>query len=125
MNKRESTIFHFIVKSPPLTIDEVRPLIVPIAEDFLNAINAHPEIANELIQYPFTWDNITIGLIFEQPSLKKIYAPYVWSVSAMLGKVFYNILVYHPPQPGVYTIDEKDYQETMQEAQRILSQTGQ
>lgn len=107
--------------SHPMTVDEAREVIVPVIGDFLSAFNAHPEIADEFIQFPLTVENVRVLIIFNGTRIdEEVYDPLVEAVTSIDDKIYYRREVYIPPQPGVYGRKHNDYVETYAEAKAIL-----
>jgi len=48
----------------PATIDEARSLVLEVAEDLLNKINANEKLKNGMISYPFTPNNLGYAIFF-------------------------------------------------------------
>ena len=119
--KKREVPYCFEMRCAPITVDKVRRLIVPMSEDLLNGINAHPEIANELVQFPFTLKNLTFSIVFASLDNKDVFAPYVWSTNYVLEAIYYNIKVDVPSQPGLESRLKQNQREPFAEAKHILA----
>lgn len=119
--KRERITFIFNKLTTPMTVDQVRPIIVAATEDFLNEMNAHPEIAKEFVQFPLTLDNVGIVIGFLDLQGQHVYDPFVSSTGHCGDTFYYSREVYIPPQPGVYGKKYNDFEESFAEAKAILS----
>lgn len=119
--KKRVVDYGFEKVSPCTTIEEARRLIVPVAEEFLAAINAHAEIANALVQFPFTWDNVSIDIVFVRPDRQSVFSPYVWFVSIQSGTLYYGTRFDTPAIPDHPSYKKTTQEETLAEAKRILA----
>lgn len=101
-----------------VNIDQARKLYVKLTQKFMDKINNNTEIRPYLHTYPFTPDNAKIKLMFSDIQTNKFVSkPYIASVMATRGKVFYD--VYEPTNPkGLETI----HSETYEEAFKIVNQ---
>lgn len=120
--KYKNISFSYSVRSPLLTVEDARRIIVPIVEDFLSEVNAYPEQVEKVIEYPLTVKNINLGICILSPQGQHVYDPHVWAVGTVIGKIRYDREIYVPPKPGVYGKQNNDVIETFEEAKRILAQ---
>lgn len=102
----------------PLSIDEIRTLLITLSDDFLYEINEDPNIRPYLESYPFTKDKINIVLFFKDKNLVRLVHPHVRIASIKKRRLEY--LTFNSISvPGL----ESEYVESEEEALNILKNT--
>lgn len=92
------------------TIEEARILFVEIAENYLTRVNADTELRPYLRNYPFTIDNLELGLAFVDHQLNfQLDLAYVMYCKRT-GHIVYNK---HEPNKPLETIYEEPYSEAL------------
>ena len=102
------------VSERKVNIVEARFLIVECIEDLLKDINDYKEIRPYLNDYPFTAKNLEFGIMFMKSNGDFIQDNYLSDVSLSQGNVYYGI------QPPNVNILKDIYEETYEEALRIV-----
>ncbi len=99
----------------PLDIQQSRKLLVACMEEFLNDVNKDEELRPYLRDFPFSVNNIDMGIINYKEDGHDIYDPYITTISANNGKI--NYFTYDEINPHRY---KSEFTETYQEAVAIL-----
>lgn len=75
-----------------VTKEEGRDLILKCVEDFLHKINESKEIRPYLVQFPFTYKNIELVILFYSDArYEPTLDPNIWSISLVDGIINYKI----------------------------------
>lgn len=112
-----STSFNARVKEP-LTVEEARKLILPIAIEYLKAFNSNEEIRPYLLNYPFNSKNLHIAVFFNDLQGYEYWYPDLSVVSVSHG----NILYYGFNKSTDTNSDKWEYKETFEEGVERLKQ---
>lgn len=98
------------------SIDEARRLFVEVAEGYLARINTSEKLRPFLHNYPFTINNLDLGIGFENEK-GQAYEDLVYVVySKRTGKIVYNA---NDPKEGMFY---KIYEESYDEAVKLVRQ---
>ena len=101
----------------PLTEEEARKLIISCLDDFLTSVNKEEQIKPFLKNYPFTPENIDLGIVNYKADRQDVYHPYISTVAARRGRICF----YTEEESRPFTYKSKKY-ETYEEAIAILQQ---
>ncbi len=96
--------------------NQVRRLVVDLAEDLITLVKQNAEIQEYLANLPFNVNNYELTIIFKDSNNKNQEFPYVTSVALEQGKISY---FYYDNSKGRYLFD-KTNSESYQEALRIV-----
>jgi hypothetical protein len=99
-------------------IKEARRLLFDISEDALNIINANEEMRPYLSDYPYTFKNLDIGIVFFETFGTYVNPPYVGLASIVPERNLISYAFYKPDPIGFF--NDLKHKETVEEARRIL-----
>lgn len=102
------------------SINEVRELYVKVADGFIDLINDDTAIRPYLHEYPFTENNIELGIIFEDEMGHFVNSNYVASVDVINGKIYFKY--YDSKEGRLKNITVEPYQEARE---KVYSQQNQ
>lgn len=96
-----------------VNVDQGRKLFVDIAEELIRKFNEDEEIRPFLGNYPFTFDNIELGLVFRYNEGGFIQGGYIASIKIVNGVICYSI--YDPTKEGnpLRTVHREPYEEAL------------
>lgn len=107
----------FKTTSPlPVTIEEARKLIIPIAKEYVSEFNSNEEIRPFLLNYPFDTRNINIAVFFQDCIGNGYKNPNLTVVHVYRGKVLY--FSFRDSQNN--SSEKWEYEETFEEAEEKL-----
>jgi len=93
-----------------MNISQARKLLLECVGGFLVEINKTPELKQYSREFPFTFKNVNISIIFISIKTRNfIYSPLIASARIDEGNIMYNI--YHDEQ--LDTIKEETYEEAL------------
>jgi len=103
--------FHFTIQGP-LTKEDLRPVLVNCAKDFLSIVNNDADVRSYLIHYPFTMNNIDVSLFLVDSSRMRLDDPYIGIAGIANGKLDYLTLV-TTDIPEIKTSIEESYEDAL------------
>ena len=93
-------------------ISQARELMVSCSQEFLDQINSDEQIRPYLHNYPFTANNIHLGMSFvEKNSSKFIKPPYIAYVTLIKGIIYYTCD--YNPLGALTDLYEEPYEEAV------------
>jgi hypothetical protein len=88
-SKLQSFVLRFTALNH-VNVDEARELLISSCEQLLVQINANEKVKPWLADYPYTGNNLDVILSFnEDEYFKRVSPPYIASISALNGRLFY------------------------------------
>lgn len=101
----------------PLTLDECRKLIISVANALLNNINNEPSIEQYLVEFPFTYKKIDVGIFIHMQDNSSVFHPDIGVVS--LGKGVIEYLTVDPVGSYKYkSVIEETYEEALRKLRK-------
>lgn len=79
----------FYSSKTPGDIEDIRPMIVDLADLLLSDINHNPVLSSELSPFPYTIDQIGITIFFRDKKGNYASKPYVGQVALVEGLITY------------------------------------
>src|SRR3990167_143123 len=104
--------FHY---AQEVDLSTARNLLIVAIQSYLNEINQNKEIRHYLKNYPFTVNNIEIGIYVHRPDGSKVPKDKLYYLSAINGMLYYYL-----DEPKTYSRITL-HQETYEEALKILN----
>lgn len=97
-----------------LTIDQARMLFIEVANKYIAAINQCVELRPYLHNYPFTVDNLQMGIEFEDQTKHFVGNDHVAFMHYLpcKRKLFYNF--YNTQENRLYKVREETYEEVLE-----------
>jgi hypothetical protein len=101
----------------PLSHNELRSLLIHMASDLLTLINTDENVRPFLKKYPFTVQDISIGLFVIDNKARSIVTPHISFASLDEGKIHY-ITLSADPIPKIVAEFQETYQEAYKKTQK-------
>jgi hypothetical protein len=98
----------------PLSREELRHLLVDLAQDFVAFVNSDQAIKPYLENYPFEVKNIDITLFIRDSRGIRLEDPYIGVAGISRGRLDYQILITADDIPSVKNESEESYEEALQ-----------
>jgi len=104
-----------------VTKEEGRDLILKCTENFLHEINDFEEIRPYLVQFPFTYKNIGIRILFYSDArYEDTLDPNIWCISLVDGSIEYMIADIQNPFKFV---EKESYEDALKIQNRLKSKS--
>ena len=97
----------------PLSREETREILIGLAHDFIAYVNSDERVRPYLKYYPFTVDNVDIGLFFIDSKGYELDDPYIGIARISSGKLIYKILFTIDDIPKLRSSFEESYEEAL------------
>ena len=100
-----------------LTIEQIRPLLVSVINDYLHIINDDKTIRSYLYKYPFTPEELSINLFFYDKNDNEIDDPDISVAGVSVGNLSYQS---YKRRKNALPKTIKDIEESYEESIKIL-----
>jgi len=101
----------------PLSKDEIRRILINLAQEFLVFVNSDEAVRPYLENYPFEIKNIEITLFLKDSKGREIEDPHIGIAGISRGRLDYEILVI-TDIPKVISRVEESYEEALKALQK-------
>jgi hypothetical protein len=101
----------------PLSKEEIRKILIDLAQDFVVSVNSDEAIKPYLENYPFEIKNIEITLFFMDSRNIRLNDPYIGIAGISRGKLDYQILI-TTDIPSIKSEFDESYEEALQALNR-------
>lgn len=97
----------------PLSKEEIRKILINMAQDFILYINSCEKIKPYLKKFPFGIENIDITLLFIDSNGFDLDYPYISIAEISHGKIVYKSLIKINNIPSIKSKFEESYEEAL------------